>query len=77
MSRDSDIRKGTGLRLSTPALSCLRIIKRPHESDVAALNRILETLLPIAPDLDHFFGPPKDGRGPSGNGGMDDHRHDP
>jgi hypothetical protein len=41
-------------------------IQRTGETFSETVNRILETLAAIAPDFDHFYGPPKDGKGPSG-----------
>lgn len=41
-------------------------IARDGESDAATIQRILETLAPTAESFDYFFGPPADGKGPSG-----------
>lgn len=52
--------------LSDVALQALDDIKRSFETDAEAINRILETLAASAPDFDHFYGEPRDRRGPSG-----------
>lgn len=52
--------------LSLVARAALDAIRRSFEDDAAALRRILETLCASAPDFDHFYGDPRDGRGPSG-----------
>ncbi len=52
--------------VSDEAAATIVCIQRTGESFAETINRILETLLPIAPDLDTFFGPPRDGRGASG-----------
>ncbi len=54
------------VRLSEHARRCLNTIKRGFEGDEDAFNRILSTLLASSPDFDHFYGAPRDGRGPSG-----------
>lgn len=41
-------------------------IQRTGETFSATVNRILETLAATAPDFDHFYGDPRDGKGPSG-----------
>jgi hypothetical protein len=54
------------IRLSDYGRAAVDTIRRDFETDEEAINRILTTLLPTAPDFDHFFGEPTDGRGPSG-----------
>lgn len=41
-------------------------IQRTGESEAATITRILETIAAMSPDFDEFFGPPRDGKGPSG-----------
>jgi hypothetical protein len=52
--------------LTPDAIYTVESIQRRGESFSDAVNRILETLAPTAPDFDHFYGEPKDGMGPSG-----------
>ncbi|NJO81637.1 MAG: hypothetical protein HC828_01955 [Blastochloris sp.] len=52
--------------LSEQAQGAIAAIARTGESDFDTINRILETLAASAPDFDHFYGEPRDGRGPSG-----------
>lgn len=52
--------------LSDVARGALDDIQRSCETPAEALNRILETLAASAPDFDHVYGEPRDGRGPSG-----------
>jgi hypothetical protein len=54
--------------LSDYAQRAIEAIRREWESEGETINRILETLLPTATEFDHFYGDPKDGRGPSGAG---------
>lgn len=54
------------VHLSEDAAATVDIIQRTGETFSETVNRILETLLAIAPDLDEHFGPPRDGKGPSG-----------
>lgn len=54
------------VRLSEHARATLHHIKRSFETDEEALVRILETLCATSPDFDHFYGAPRDERGPSG-----------
>lgn len=51
---------------SEDACATIEILQRDGESVEECVNRILETLLSTAPDFDHFYGEPKDGKGPSG-----------
>jgi hypothetical protein len=44
----------------------IEYIQRDFESYEEGINRILESLLPTAPDFDGLYGPPKDGNGASG-----------
>jgi hypothetical protein len=52
--------------ISDDARMTIDAIARNGESDAATIRRILETLAATAPDFDHFFGEPTDGKGPSG-----------
>ncbi len=52
--------------LSDEALATVDTIQRTGETLPETIDRILATLLPTAPDFDHFYGPPRDGKGPSG-----------
>jgi hypothetical protein len=52
--------------LSEHARRTVETIQRSGETEEATINRILETLCASSPDFDHFYGEPRDGRGPSG-----------
>jgi hypothetical protein len=54
------------ITLSEKAVATVDAIQRSTETFSEAIDRILRTLLPTAPDFDHFYGPPRDGKGPSG-----------
>jgi hypothetical protein len=52
--------------LTPTARQTVEAIGRTGESDEATIVRILDTLAASSPDFDHFYGAPRDGRGPSG-----------
>jgi hypothetical protein len=62
------------MKINFTELACYTIetIQRENESVEETINRILETLAATAPDFDHFFGEPRDGKGPSGGTSEDD-----
>jgi hypothetical protein len=54
------------IEFSESAAYAVEQIQRTGETFSATVNRILETLAASSPDFDHFYGEPKDGKGPSG-----------
>ena len=54
--------------LTEDAIDAVSFIQRDsiRETISQTINRILETLLSTAADFDEFYGPPRDGKGPSG-----------
>ena len=54
------------ITVSEDATDAVVLIQRKNETFQATVNRILETLLSTAADFDHFYGEPRDGKGPSG-----------
>lgn len=66
MSAAQALRALVVVALGDVARGALDAIQRSCETPADALNRILETLAATAQDFDHFYGEPRDGRGPSG-----------
>jgi len=54
------------IKFTDLAIYTIEAIQRTDESVEETINRILETLAASAPDFDHFYGEPRDGKGPSG-----------
>ncbi len=54
------------ITVSDNAANTVEIIQRSGETFSETINRILETLRSTAADFDEFYGPPRDGKGPSG-----------
>lgn len=54
------------INLSERAFMTIENIQRSDETVSEVVNRILETLAATSADFDHFYGEPRDGKGPSG-----------
>jgi len=51
------VKKNSTIRLDALAMATIDIARLPGEDDMAVISRLLIMLLPIAADLDTFFGP--------------------